>query len=252
MPSRQRRIGELGTGIRARKIVKLALRHPKSQFEGVDLFPKSKYAETLLREKQHTKPANLEVRANADALEFLRRKSNEYFTHLYAHFLVQKFPYRRRQALIREIKRTMQPGARFIMVEEAHWAEELTNEFKEGGFQVHTRKIGSEELRKLATDNAEENATDDFKLKAAIAILPEILPPDIAKRTGVKTKREFVEQQLRQYQEVTWRAHLQFEPTTADSHALAVLRRVVERLPQRYLVQKPFVVITCKKPKKEN
>ncbi len=248
-PKRTRRVGELGAGIRARKIVKLALRHPKNQFEGVDIYPTSRYGQTLLREGQHTKPANLEVRPNTDALEFLRKKESEYFSHVYAHFVIQKFPFRRRQTLIREIKRSMRPGARFTMVEEVHWAPELKKEFEEAGFQVHVRKIGSEELRKLATDNAEENATDDLKLKAAFAVLPENLPPEIARRTGTKTKSEYARKLIEQLKAITWNNHVQFEPTLADTIALATLQRIVDRIPERFLVQKPFVVITCKKPR---
>lgn len=246
---RTRRVGELGAGIHARKIVSLSLRHPNHLFEGVDLYPKSGYARTLREKKQHTKPANLDLRPGTDALEFLRKKPKNHYSHMYAHFVLQKFPYRKRHELIHEIARTMEPGSRLKLVEEYHFAEEFRKELLQAGFQVHVKSITPQELLKLDTYNATENATDQLKMRAIYDSLPEQLPADIAKKTGVKTKAQLQELHRRQMVEIVGKDLFSREPGAFDTEANASLQRIARVAHYRWDMEKPFVVITCKKPR---
>ncbi len=247
MKLRSRRVLELGVGPRARKLVDLSLRHPKHHFIGSEVVPVN-YGLELKERGQHTKPRNLEIRRNTDALSVLRNQDSASISHAFAHFLLQHVSSLQRHVIFAELHRVLEPNARFTTVEDIHYATVLRSELAKVGFVVTVRRIGPEELMHLKTYNADMNAQHVLRIRRLIASIPAKIPKSRSKEfRGAKTRDEVIQYDIQNTQAVVRRKLEQLEGPNRSREAQAAINQIVGEVPFGYR-DKPFAVITVRKP----
>ncbi|MBS3061250.1 MAG: class I SAM-dependent methyltransferase [Candidatus Diapherotrites archaeon] len=173
MVRRVRRVGELGTGLWPSKIVDFALnpRHSKTEFVGVDSLPKVDYGRLLRERGAKEKPTNLTVLSKTDAVAYLLARPANYFSHVYAHFLLQHVGFEVRKKLHAELFRTLQPGARFTTVDEAHYGPQFRSELVAAGFVVKMKRLTPRELLGIGSENSKMNAQAKLDMAKNIRLL---------------------------------------------------------------------------------
>jgi hypothetical protein len=163
-----------------------------------------------------------------------------------AHFTLQHMPLHERQNTLREAHRVLLPGRSITIVEIGQWGPELRHELQEAGFKVDMKMVSPNELRKLDTDNAYANASRlDEQIHTRLAI-PKIIPRELQKKLGARTRKEVVEQDQREAIAITRREMIKLEGNDGPA-TQTVIRRMIEGLKLNYS-DRPFCVIRAMKP----
>lgn len=148
---------ELAAGERGRKVVELALAHPKTQFVAIDHLNVD-YKGYLQSKGVKRVPSNLKVIEHRDALQQLLRSKPNFFDHVYTHFLLQHLSYAQRTSICQELLRVLKPGAKFVTVEQYHVSRQIPLELRKAGFKVTVKPMSVQQLFKLGTDCGDLNA----------------------------------------------------------------------------------------------
>lgn len=241
------RVGELGVGLRAKKLVDLAIKHPFVEFVGVDKEDTILYGKYLRDRGQKIKPANLQVKRKTDAVSFLKSQPNESFSHLYCHFLLQHLGFDERYSLYPQIMRTLKPGTSFAIVDEVIYNNQVLFELKQYGFIVSMKRITAMELLRLGTDNAKRNALSIIEKELMYESLPEKFSGAIQHMFGWKDKQELMQWLIAKTKREI-RKKLKEMPGNNSEDAKKAIRRILLHIPDMYS-KEPFVVISAKKPK---
>ena len=242
-----RRVAELGAGLRARKIIKLAIAHPEIEFQSVDILPAA-YWHYLKQRRLHTKPANVNIRGKTDAIDFLQKQPDQSFFHIYSHFMLQHVNYQKRQKIFSELMRTLYPGGKFTTIEDLLFEKQLVLELEEAGFKVSVRRLTPEQLLNLGSDNSDMNARHSIRIRAEFISELERVPlqfkAEAAERglsAALKACRNHVRQKL-----------LKIEGGKSSKEARVAIDRIVSSVSDILgNTRPPFVLIYAKKLRKK-
>ncbi|MFA6268953.1 MAG: hypothetical protein WCW13_02475 [archaeon] len=251
------RIAGLGEGKRLKKSVDLALRHPRTEVVAIEKAEASQLDHfKYLRELgAKTKPNNLTIKSGIAAEKYLAGERPNSFNHLYAHFLTQHLAYSTRQQLFKQAWRTLKPGAKFMVIEFGAHKKTLEIELRNTGFGVSARRITSEELLKLDTDNAYNNAMSSLELKNMVDTLKTLSPIQrtalLARITKGKatTIEELKKLNLEEVRELHTALFTKYNGPNPPQEAKNSHKLVLQSLKGDLLYEKPFVVITARKPR---
>ncbi|GEM_PF-4119878 len=152
MNNRTRAVLEIGVGTMAKKLVALAIKHPEVEFTGMDR-KRVKYGRELLEHGLIEKPKNLRIAQRTDALELLKRQRDDYYSHVFTHFVLQHMSHSNRRELYQHVFRTMQPNALFTILEQTPYKTQLEKELRDAGFSVRTKRITTENARTIDSEH---------------------------------------------------------------------------------------------------
>ncbi|VVB75115.1 Uncharacterised protein [uncultured archaeon] len=244
----------LGEGLRGKKAVDLALKHPKHIFVGVDSHPLSEYGRYLKSRGVKEKPRNLTIKNSTGAFEYLASQKEASVDHAYAHFLFQHVSYAERQKIYSQLMRTMRPGTRFVTIEEANYITQLPLELRNTGFIVSVKRIGAEELLKLDTDNGEMNAKHHLTVqknrRALQSLFQNAAPSTLAqlKLMGMATSLEgTMKFDMETFRRTIGEKWAMIEGRTPSKDARRAVERILRDVNHVY-TDTPWVVITARKP----
>lgn len=238
MVKKRMRVLCIGDGVKAKKAVELALRHPRIHFTAVDKNAKDTHRRYLRNLGQKDEPPNLTVKPRTDAVEFLKSKKPGYYGHIYGHFVLSVMRYPERDRLYRQMKRVLESGARFVAVDHASFLRQLRLELGKHGFEVSTRRVTPKELLRLGTDWAEEHASTVIGLRERLESTRYI--SWLYKLNVRRCSEHFRDGARDQYSRL--------EGDGATKEAMEAAERIVKDSPKDFS-KKPFVVITAKKPR---
>ncbi len=139
-----------------------------------------------------TKPANLTIEANIDAVALLKKEKPASFDHIYTHFLLQHLPRQQRAELYREMWRTLRPGGKIKVLEELRFAKLFAIEFGSSGFSVSSRAITTQHAVEIGTFHALRNAAKWKDMVAQYASFKAKYGEDAAKVILLRAKKEHV------------------------------------------------------------
>jgi hypothetical protein len=248
--TRPKTIAGLGEGLRARKSIDLAIKHPKNRFFAVDLM-QSKEHFGYLREKQgHTRiPGNLTIRNGESAQKFLQTQAKDSLDHVYAHFLLQHVKYSERQEIFRELMRTMRPGAKFVTIEDGHYSKQLPIELRKNGFRVTQKRISAKELAKLRTDNADMNSKAKLGKENLLRLVGTMPPEQIAqmaRNPNIRSAQALKETDIKEVREIIRKKLYEKEGPNAPREAKEAMQLILHSMPEGF-TQTPFTIITATK-----
>lgn len=144
---------ELGVGKRAKKIVELALRHPRTMFVGVDNSPVNYKAE-LRALGEIEMPRNLKIHSNTDAIAFLKEQPQETFSHIYAHNFATALSFEQRQELFAHASKALQNRGRLTLFEPSSNASQLDMELRAANFSTKRKGLSATQVLGLGNEDA--------------------------------------------------------------------------------------------------
>jgi hypothetical protein len=142
-----------GEGPLAKKAIDLAVKHPKIEITAVEPLNLT-YGKYLKSLKKTQKPSNLNV-VKSGSVEYLSKQKANSIPHQYAHFSPTAMHFYMRRKFFSEVFRTLTPGGKFTIIEGGEGAVFLARELKKNGFIVSLKYLTSNEVRKVASPNAE-------------------------------------------------------------------------------------------------
>lgn len=262
MKRRRMNIVGLGDGLRARKTVDLALRHPEHNFTAVDLHPVSQpfainpnkhpqFGAYLKGKGLREKPSNVTAKFGVSALDYLASQRATMIDHAYGHFLLQHLSYADRQKVYVELLRTLKPGASFAIIEDVLYSTQLPLELRNAGFRVHVRRITPDELQKINTDSADFNVAHIKNLHSLVKDLSHYSPKllaKIAREQGIHppTMEGIIENDMNKTREKL-RHKFEVKDGRTPSHDARMAHERILNDAKLVYTEKPFVVITARK-----
>lgn len=157
MVLRGRRILDIGTGPRAKKGVDLALRHPRSKIVAIDYRSDVAYKKYLKSLGVKSKPKNLIVKRNQEALKYLLKQPSNSFDIFSLHFVLQHQSIERRGQIFKQAMRVLRPGGKMFSLTEHSFFGQEAFELRKNGFKVSVNPLSFEEVLKINTDHTLEN-----------------------------------------------------------------------------------------------
>ncbi|MFA6065290.1 MAG: class I SAM-dependent methyltransferase [archaeon] len=232
-----REVLELGTGPHGKKAVDLALKHSRMRITASDHL-EIRFRDYLEHLGVKHKPGNLVISVKDALLQLKSGKPNQY-SHIYAHFLLQHLSYEKRNAICKELMRTLKPGARFATVEQYHVSRQIPSELRKAGFEVSVKPFSIEQAFNLGTESSMENAMRAMDTERTL---------EQARTRGGKAAEDAVKNSM--INGGRWQ-QMETAQRNGDANGSRGAKEAVQRImedEERQFTHSHFFVITAKKP----